>query len=241
MKRCIGFGCTRVKQPNEYNWTKLAWGTHTDEKSVSIYIDGVHASHSNMKGHSREFVTERKGAVFSSSTRQILNTLSSTKTEIVTTVGKKLPKSIWYQYFWIKQGGSSMEDVIFHDNQNAMLIENHHGRMSCRKGSKNIHIQYFFVTDRIKHKEMRIEYCSTGEMIANFMTKPLQGLIFIKFRNLILGIREEYFKIYQKDFEQILSKYGLTEQTTGDGNTSSNKTVVTADCCTNTNLVCQTT
>ena len=49
-------------------------------------------------------------------------------------------------------------------------------------------------------------------MIADFMTKPLQGSIFIKFRNLILGVREEDFESYKKDFEQILLKYGLTEQ-----------------------------
>ena len=81
-------------------------------------------------------------------------------------------------------------------------------------GSKHIHIRYFFVTDRIKHKEEQIEYCPTGDMIADFMTKPLQGSIFIKFRNLILGIREEDFDSYRKDFEQILLKYGLTERTT---------------------------
>ena len=38
---------------------------------------------------------------------------------------------------------------------------------------------------------------------------------------------QRYDTSYNKDFEQILSKYGLTEQTTGDGNTSSNKTGVT--------------
>ena len=239
MKLCIGFGCTRVKQPNEYDWTKLGWGMkylqhtkflplilRTDGKSVSIYLDGAHASHSDMKGHSGEFVTEGKGAVFSSSTKQKLNTLSSTETEIVT-VGEKLPKNIWYRYFRIEQGGSSKEDVILQDNQSAMLIENH-GRMSCRKGSKHIHIRYFFVTDRIKHKEVRIEYCPTGEMIADFMTKPLQGSIFIKFRNLILGIREEDFESYKLDFEQILLKYGLTERSIGNGDSSSTKTELNA-------------
>ena len=50
-------------------------------------------------------------------------------------------------------------------------------------------------------------------MIAHFMTEPLQGSIFIKFRNLILGVREEDFESYKKDFEQILLKYGLTERT----------------------------
>ena len=41
----------------------------TDGKNVSIYLDGAHASHSNMKGNSGEFVTEGKGAVFFSSVK----------------------------------------------------------------------------------------------------------------------------------------------------------------------------
>ena len=163
-----------------------------------------------MKGHSGEFVTLGKGAVFSSATKQKYNAISSTKTEIIT-VGEKLPKNIWFRYYQIEQGSSSIEDVVLQDNQSAMLIHNH-GQFSCRKRSKHIHIRYFFVTDRIKHKEIKIEYCPTGEMVANFMTKPLQGSVFIKFRNLILGIREEDFDSYRKDFEQILLKYGLTER-----------------------------
>ena len=95
-----------------------------------------------MKGHSGEFVTEGKGAVFFSSTKQKLNTLSSTKMEIVA-VDEKLPKNIWYRYFRIEQGSSSKEDVILQDNQSAILIEND-SRMSCRKGSKHIHIRFFF-------------------------------------------------------------------------------------------------
>jgi hypothetical protein len=33
----------------------------------------------------------------------------------------------------------------------------------------------FFVTDRVASKEVSIEYCPTGDMTADFFTKPLQG------------------------------------------------------------------
>ena len=61
-------------------------------------------------------------------------------------------------------------------------------------------------------------------MIADFMTKPLQGSIFIRFRNLILGIREEDFESYKYDFAQILLKYGVTERSIGTSDPSSTKT-----------------
>ena len=43
------------------------------------------------------------------------------------------------------------------------------------------------MTDRIKNGEMRIEYCPTEEMVTDFFTKPLQGLLFQKLRGLILN------------------------------------------------------
>jgi hypothetical protein len=39
----------------------------------------------------------------------------------------------------------------------------------------HINIRYYFVTDKIKSKEMHIEYCPTQSMIADFFTKPLKG------------------------------------------------------------------
>jgi len=87
----------------------------------------------------------------------------------------------------------------------------------------------FFLTDRIKYKEVRIEYCSTGDMIADFMIKLLQGSIFIKFRNLILGICEEDFELYKNCFAQILLKHGLTERSNNNSDSSSTKTELTTE------------
>ena len=38
---------------------------------------------------------------------------------------------------------------------------------------------------------MKVEYCPTKIMIADFYTKPLQGKLFRLFRNLILNLHEE--------------------------------------------------
>ena len=35
--------------------------------------------------------------------------------------------------------------------------------------------------------EVAIHYCPTAEMLADFFTKPLQGRLFHKFRNVIMG------------------------------------------------------
>ncbi len=45
-----------------------------------------------------------------------------------------------------------------------------------------------FITDRIARKEVAIQYCPTKEMVADYFTKPLQGALFYKFRDQIMGV-----------------------------------------------------
>ena len=52
-------------------------------------------------------------------------------------------------------------------------------------------------------------YCPTGKMIADFSTKPLQGAIFVEFRNKIQGIQTEDFDEYKRQYIEILKQYDL--------------------------------
>jgi hypothetical protein len=42
------------------------------------------------------------------------------------------------------------------------------------------------LSDWITKGELRAEYCPTGDMVADFFTKPLQGSLFWKLRKVIL-------------------------------------------------------
>ena len=54
-------------------------------------------------------------------------------------------------------------------------------------------------------------------MIADFMTKPLQGETFVQFWNLIFGIKKaNNFDEYRKEFYEILKQYGLQERVVHD-------------------------
>ena len=63
------------------------------------------------------------------------------------------------------------------------------GRNSCTGNLRHIHIRYFFVKDRIEKKEMRVEYCPTENMLADYCTKPLQGSRFKEYRNYVMGYK----------------------------------------------------
>ena len=127
-----------------------------------------------------------KGAVYATSTRQKINTKSSTEAELVG-LNDVLPQALWTKYFLQEQGYGCNESIIYQDNQSAMLLEQN-GRASSSKRTRHINIRYYFVTDKIKSNEVQIAYCPTDDMIADFFTKPLQGRKFITFRNFILNI-----------------------------------------------------
>ena len=85
------------------------------------------------------------------------------------------------------QGCNVTDNVIEQDNRASISLENN-GKASSSKRTKHINIRFFFVTDRIAKGEVRVEWCPTLEMIGDCMTKPLQGALFRKPRDLIMGV-----------------------------------------------------
>ncbi len=99
-----------------------------------------------------------------------------------------MPSILWTRNFLEAQGYKIHENVLYQDNKSSILLEKN-GRASSSKHTRHIAIRYFFVTDRIAKGELSVEWCPTAEMIADFMTKPVQGATFRKFRDIIMGIK----------------------------------------------------
>ena len=66
-----------------------------------------------------------------------------------------------------------------------MLLENN-GVLSSSKQKKHINVRYYFIKDRIDKEEINVIYCPTDKMIADYFTKPLQGSLFMRFRDAIM-------------------------------------------------------
>ena len=47
--------------------------------------------------------------------------------------------------------------------------------------------RYFWIKDRLRSERIKVEYCPTSIMVADFFTKPLQGSLFKKLRDVVLG------------------------------------------------------
>ena len=46
----------------------------------------------------------------------------------------------------------------------------------------------FLITDQIQLDKLLVVWCPTGNMIGDYATKPLQGAVFKKFRDYIMGV-----------------------------------------------------
>jgi len=69
------------------------------------------------------------------------------------------------------------------DSSEIKLIKN--GSDICTWNSKHIVVKCFWVTDHMKNGQ--VPYCPTKQMIADYMSKPLQGALFHLYRNVIMG------------------------------------------------------
>jgi len=74
----------------------------------------------------------------------------------------------------------------------SLLRAGTNGRRSCGQKSRHIDIRYFFIKDRIDSGNIKVVYCPTEEMLADFFTKPLQGALFRKFRDVVMGREHVY-------------------------------------------------
>ena len=195
----IAFLTTRVRAPDIDDWRKLSHLMEylrvdrlrplimsADGSGVLMwYVDASFAIHPNMRSHTGGGLTMGRGFPIVISTKQKLNTKSSTESEIVG-VDDMMPIVVWSRYFLMAQGYGVTQNLLLQDNQSSILLERN-GKASSGKRTRHINIRYFFITDRVNMKEIEIEWCPTKEMVADFMTKPLQGSHFRRLRDLIMG------------------------------------------------------
>jgi hypothetical protein len=138
-----------------------------------------------MRSHTGGAMSFGRGGILCKSTKQKLNTKSSTEAEFVG-ASDYLPNTIWIKNFLEAQGYKIEENIFEQDNESAIKLEKN-GRMSAGPKSRHISIRYFWMKDRIRSEGITVRHCPTLQMVGDFFTKPLQGSLFRKFRAVIMG------------------------------------------------------
>ena len=126
------------------------------------------------------------GILQGKATKQKLNAKSSTEAELIG-ASDYVPWTVWVKWFLREQGYKLSRSIFYQDNQSAMKMESN-GMKSAGDKSRHINIRYFFIKDILKRENIELIHCPTDRMIADFYTKPLQGSLFRKMRDIVMGL-----------------------------------------------------
>jgi hypothetical protein len=155
----IAFLTTQVRSPNTEDWEKLPHlmeylrgdrerplilGSN-NEGMIMWYVDASFDVHPNMCMYTGGGMTMGRGFPISVSTKQKLNTKSSTENELLG-VDNMMPIILWTCYFLLSQGYEVIKNLLLLDNKSSILLERN-GKASSSKRTRHVNICYFFITD----------------------------------------------------------------------------------------------
>ena len=87
------------------------------------------------------------------------------------------------------------------DNTSAIQLEKNRWKSSSRR-TKHIDVRYFYVTDRLKMKDIsRVIYKPSGDMQSDYFTKALQGQVFHTHRKTLMDLHGKNDRIFYDKFE----------------------------------------
>ena len=194
----VSYLTSRVLEPNQADNRKLGRllkylnGTRDmglilrpgDSTQIEADIDASYGSHSDGKSHSALHLSIGAGNILAKSSKQKLVGKSSTESELIA-LSDMCSTVVWVREFLIAQGEEPLPAKVYQDNQSAMaLIER--GRSTAER-TRHIKIRYFWVKDRVDMGDINIVYKPTELMIADLLTKPLQGDRFKQLRRMLLN------------------------------------------------------
>jgi hypothetical protein len=194
----IAFLTTRTRAPTKDDYGKLERvlrylnGTKEfgmvleSDKDVHllVYVDASYGVHADGKSHTGVTISLGRGTVHVRSSKQKIVTKSSTEAELVG-LTDSLGQSIWTRDFLGGQGYTMGPADVFQDNLSTMALAAK-GRSTSDR-TRHIHVRYFFVKDRVDSGEVCIKYMPTKLMLADILTKPLQGDLFRAMRKELLN------------------------------------------------------
>ena len=142
----------------------------TNGLKMEAYSDADWGASKDRKSISGSLFTLAGGAVSWQSKKQPTVALSSTEAETMALL-QAVKESLWIQRLLSELGRKAEDqDLIKEDNQSAIALAHnpeHHAR------TKHIDIQYHFMRECVEDGKVRLEYCSTSDMVADGLTKAL--------------------------------------------------------------------
>jgi hypothetical protein len=124
------------------------------------------------------------GLIYCKSSTQKVVSLSSTESELEAMI--LISKHIeWVKNFMLEVGYKLTPTILFCDNKSSIKLATNAAGSFSR--TKHIMLRFHYLRDLVEKKILVLKHLSTNELLSDFLTKPLIGKNFRKFRNLILN------------------------------------------------------
>ena len=160
--------------------------TTTTVPTLHAYVDASYNSTAAYKSpHGVCICLGHPAAAFHSFVRrQTLTTRSTTEAEYVA-LADAVAELIWLRRLITALGFPPIQPtIIYEDNKSTITMAN-----STQMGKRTRHIstRHHFILDNIMTRVVTLHHCSTKDMVADILTKPLPGPAFLLLRSQLLG------------------------------------------------------
>ena len=146
-----------------------------EEMKVEGYVDASFCAHeTDAKGHTGLIVCVGGVPVLCQSSKQKIVTKDSTESELVGASDKYI-SIIQCHDFMTEQGyGESVTKLLQDNTLTITLITKRGGKYR----TKYLRVRQATIHDQIKELCIEVQYVATGSMLADLLSKPLQGSLF---------------------------------------------------------------
>jgi hypothetical protein len=159
---------------------------HCNDLSVHTSCDASHITHTDGRGHTGFFVGlgEEMSFLHCRSNKQKTAAQSSTEAEILAATDS-LKFSLWVRNLISELQVVPLQTITLStDNMSSKKM---YTERTTRKRSKHLLSKICFIADLVRDKVVTVIWTATNDMIADLLTKPLQGAKFQQFVAKITG------------------------------------------------------
>ena len=158
--------------------------------SPHLYVDASSTTHSDMKGHTGcvMMMSPHGGPLWAASVKQKLVSKSSTEAELIA-LDYTIAQLMAVKYLLLDLGYNVEPMVVFQDNKSTIKMTEK--GYDVGSNTKHVLVRYFYIKERIDCGDIKIVYLPTTDMIADLLTKPLTGNLFLRLRKSMMNLIDE--------------------------------------------------
>jgi hypothetical protein len=160
-------------------------GTAGGKVGLTVFADASFATCEDAKSFGGIFATGGRGMTYCKCGKLRLVARSSTEAELIA-LSDATSILLWSQQFLKFQGYDVVAELLEDNMPTINMIRN--GR-SMSDRTRHVDVKYFFVKQYIESGKIVLKHCPTADMVADILTKPLQGFHFERLRDLLLGYK----------------------------------------------------